>query len=49
MENLNGHEAGNGGYSQEDTYSNSPFLDPTLGGKGAEKPLTYPVIQKIFS
>ena len=29
MENLNGHEAGNGGYSQGDTYGNSPFLDPT--------------------
>ncbi len=30
MENLNGHEAGNGGNRQGDTYSNSPFLDPTL-------------------
>jgi hypothetical protein len=29
MENLNGHETGNGGYSQGDTYGNSPFLDPT--------------------
>jgi hypothetical protein len=27
--NLNGHETGNGGYSQADTYGNSPFLDPT--------------------
>ena len=31
MESLNGHEAGNGGYSQGDTYGNSPFLDPTKG------------------
>jgi len=30
MENLNGHDTGNGGYSQGDTYSYSPFLDPTL-------------------
>jgi hypothetical protein len=30
MENLHGHEAGNGGYCQGDTYCNSPFLDPTL-------------------
>jgi len=30
MESLNGHEAGNGGYSQGDTYGNSPFLDPTF-------------------
>ena len=30
MVNLNGHEAGNGGYSQGDTYGNSPFLDPTF-------------------
>jgi hypothetical protein len=30
MESLNGHEAGNGGYGQGDTYSNSPFLDPTI-------------------
>jgi hypothetical protein len=29
MENLNGHETGNGGYSQGDTDGNSPFLDPT--------------------
>ena len=29
MENLNGHEAGNGGHSQGDTYGNSPSLDPT--------------------
>jgi deoxyribodipyrimidine photolyase len=30
MENLNGHEAGNGGHSQGDTYGNSPSLDPTF-------------------
>jgi len=30
MENLYGHGAGNGGYSQGDTYGNSPFLDPTI-------------------
>ena len=30
MASLNGHETGNGGYSQGDTYGNSPFLDPTL-------------------
>jgi len=30
MENLNGHEAGNGGHSQGDAYRNSPFLDPTV-------------------
>ena len=30
MENPNGHEAGNGGYSQRDTSCNSPFFDPTL-------------------
>jgi len=30
MESLNGHEAGNGGYGQGETYGNSPFLDPTL-------------------
>jgi len=29
MESLNGHEAGNGGYGQGDTFGNSPFLDPT--------------------
>jgi hypothetical protein len=29
MENLNGHEAGNGRYGQGDPYGNSPFLDPT--------------------
>ena len=29
MDNLNGHEAGNSGYGQGDTYGNSPFLDPT--------------------
>jgi hypothetical protein len=28
--NLNGHETGNGGYSQGNTYGNSPFLDPTM-------------------
>jgi hypothetical protein len=32
MENLNGHETGNGGYSQGETYCNSPFLDPTDEG-----------------
>jgi hypothetical protein len=30
MENLIGHETGNGGYSQGDTYGNSPSLDPTM-------------------
>jgi hypothetical protein len=30
MESLNGHEAGNGGYSQGDSCGNSPFLDPTI-------------------
>jgi hypothetical protein len=30
MENLDGHETGNGGYCQGDTYGNSPFLDPTM-------------------
>jgi hypothetical protein len=30
MENLNGHEAGNGRHSQGDTYGNSPSLDPTF-------------------
>jgi len=30
MVNLNGHDTGNGGYSQGDTYCNSPFLDPTI-------------------
>jgi hypothetical protein len=34
MENLNGHEAGNGGHSQGDTYGNSPSLDPTVPSKG---------------
>ena len=29
MENLNGHEAGNGRYGQGDSYGNSPFFDPT--------------------
>jgi hypothetical protein len=29
MESLNGHEAGNGGHGQGNTYGNSPFLDPT--------------------
>ena len=29
MESLNGHEAGNGGHGQGDTYGNSPFSDPT--------------------
>jgi hypothetical protein len=29
MENLIGHETGNGGYCQGDTYGNSPSLDPT--------------------
>jgi hypothetical protein len=29
MENLNGHETGNGGYCQGDTYGKSPFLDHT--------------------
>jgi hypothetical protein len=33
MENLNGHETGNGGYCQGDTYCNSPFLDPTINLK----------------
>jgi hypothetical protein len=30
MDNLNGHETGNGGYSQGHTYGNLPFLDPTI-------------------
>jgi hypothetical protein len=30
MDNLNGHETGNGGYSQGHTYGNLPFLDPTV-------------------
>jgi len=30
MENLIGHETGNGGYIQGDTYGNSPSLDPTI-------------------
>ena len=30
MENLNGHETGNGGYGQGNSYGNSPFLDPTI-------------------
>lgn len=30
MESLNGHEAGNSGYSQGAAYGNSPFLDPTV-------------------
>jgi len=30
MENLYGHETGNSGYSQGDTYCNSPSLDPTM-------------------
>jgi len=30
MATLNGHEAGNGGYSQGVTYGNSPFLDPAI-------------------
>jgi hypothetical protein len=30
MENLYGHETGNGGYCQGNTYCNSPFLDPTI-------------------
>lgn len=33
MENLNGHEIGNGGYSQGETYCNSPFLAPTDEGE----------------
>ena len=28
--NLNGHEAGSGGYGQEDTWGNSPFFDPII-------------------
>jgi hypothetical protein len=30
MANLDEHETGNGGYSQGNTYDNSPFLDPTI-------------------
>jgi hypothetical protein len=30
MENLIGHETGNSGYSQGNTYGNSPSLDPTF-------------------
>lgn len=33
MANLNGHETGNGGYGQGETYCNSPFLDPTDEGE----------------
>jgi hypothetical protein len=32
MENLNGHEAGNGGYSQGDTYR-CRLSTPLLGGR----------------
>jgi hypothetical protein len=28
--NLNGHETGNGGYSQGDAYGNLPFLGPMI-------------------
>jgi hypothetical protein len=34
MESLNGHEAGNGGHGQGNTYGNSPFLDPTIEVRG---------------
>jgi hypothetical protein len=30
MTNLDEHETGNGGYSQKNTYGNSPFLDLTI-------------------
>jgi hypothetical protein len=33
MENLNGHVTGNGGYSQGETFGNSPFFDPTDEGE----------------
>jgi len=33
MANLNGHETGDGGYSQRNAYGNSPFLDPTAVSK----------------
>jgi hypothetical protein len=36
MANLNGHEIGNGGYIQRDTYGNSAFLAPTLPAKLAK-------------
>ena len=45
MANLNGHETGNGGYSQGESYGNSPFFDPTDEGELEIEPLaTTPVL-----
>jgi hypothetical protein len=39
MANLNGHETGNGGYSQGESYGNSPFFDPTDEGELEIEPI----------
>jgi len=54
MANLNGHETGNGGYSQGETYCNSPFLDPTDEGEleiepSATTPALYSTVQGLES
>jgi hypothetical protein len=41
MENLNGHVTGNGGYSQGETFGNSPFFDPTDEGELEIEPFGY--------
>ncbi|MEK7290525.1 MAG: hypothetical protein AAB013_01290 [Planctomycetota bacterium] len=51
MVNLNGHEAGNCGNSQGDTYGNLPFLGSTLMTNEDEVflfPMSYLVVKGIL-